>query len=462
MKKIFLFAFFYFAVNFTSHAQMHFQVRGKLENFYEPTIQLTIYRNWVEDPEELELKVDKSGRFYANILLKEMAYCDLNLGEYGFTLWKIEPTDNIIISADYANFDSTLVFSGDGSKKWNYLLEQKKVFEKDKDWDFELENLKNLSKKGYFDITNYLYNEQNLLLNKWRDSLSESFFSVQRADIYGKYKSLELGYLINRNIFTDDDFKSFDIRVFNSRTQVKSYEFGRFIENLIDNHNKLAKKYESNALVDYEIIKSYADKKDLVDKNLMERILALKIINIIEKSPNSEETNLIIADVKESFSNKAFVNAVLNKFDSYKKTEFGKQIKTFILPDKNGDLISVKDFKGKYVFISFFTTWCTPCLNDLENVHIARQYFKNKDIIFVFISLDTKTEFADYMRFNTQKGIFLVADNDNIIKNELRIESVPKYIMLDKDSYILNNTFDDPSVDEGRLLIKQIEDLIEK
>ena len=462
MKKIVFFTFFFLVLNLVCSAQMNFQLRGKLENFYEPSVQLTIYRNWVEDPEELELKVDKNGGFYANILLKEMAYCDLNLGEHGFTLWKIEPTDNITITGDYANYDSTLVFSGDGSKKWNYLLAQKNVFEIEKDWDYELENLKNLSKKGYFDLTNYLYNEQNILLNKWRDSVSESFFSVQRADIYGKYKSLELGYLINRNIFSDEDFNSFDIRVFNSRTQVKSYEFGRFIENLIDNHNKLGKKYEANALVDYEIIKSYADKKDLVDKNLMERILALKIINLIEKSPNSEETNLIITEVKEGFSNKAFVNAVLNKYDSYKKTEFGKQIKTFILPDKNGDLISVKDFKGKYVFISFFTTWCTPCLNDLENIHIARQYFKNKDIVFVFISLDNKADFTDYMRYNTQQGTFLLADNDVIIKNELRIEAVPKYIMLDKDSFILNNTFDDPSIDDGRLLIKQIEEFIVK
>ncbi len=462
MKKIFLSIFFLLALNVLCFAQIHFQLSGKLQNFYEPTVQITIYRNWVEDPEEFELKVDKNGGFYANILLKEMAYCDLNIGEYGFALWKIEPNDNISITADYLNFDSTLVFSGDGSKKWNYFLEQKKVFEIEKDWDFELENLKNLSKKGYFDLTNYLYTEQNLLLNKWRDSLSESFFSVQRADIYGKYKSLELGYLLNRNIFSDQDIKSFNTRVFNSRTQVKSYEFGRFIENLIDNHNKLGKKYESLALVDYEIIKSYADSKDLVDKNLMERILALKIINLIEKNPNSEETNILINAVKDEFSNKAFVNAILNKYDSFKKTEFGKQIKTFILPNKNGDLVSVKDFKGKHVFISFFTTWCTPCLNDMENVHIARQYFKNKDIVFVFISLDNKNDFDDYMRFNTQQGVFLSANNDNIIKNELKIEAVPKYILLDKDSFILNNRFDDPSVDEGRLLIKQIEEAIQK
>jgi peroxiredoxin len=462
LKKALILFIGFFAIAFLSKAQIQFQLNGKIENFYETSVQLTVYRNWVEDPEEYELKVDKNGAFYANIQLKEMAYCDLNIGEFGFSLWKIEPSDNITINADYLKFEETLTYTGEGSKKWNYLTEQKKVFEKDKDWDFELENLKNVSKKGYFDITNYLYTEQNTLLNKWRDSLSESFFSVQRADIYGKYKALELGYLLNRNIFTEEDFQSFDIRVFNSRTQVKSYDFGRFIETLIDNHNKLGKKYQTNALVDYEIIKSYSDKKDLVDKNLMERILALKIINLIEKNPNSIETSLLIARVKEEFSNKSFVNAILNKYSSYKKIEYGKQIKTFILPDQKGDLISTKDFKGKFVFISFFTSWCTPCLTDLESINIAKQYFKGKDIVFVFISLDTKTDFDIYMRAKSPLGTYLLGYNDSIIKNELKIESVPKYILLDKDSYIINSNFEDPSADEGRLLIRQIEDEILK
>jgi peroxiredoxin len=458
-KVIFLFLFLsFFAISNSIIAQIHFQLTGKLENFYESSVQLTIYRNWVEDPEEYELKVDKKGGFYANIQLKEMAYCDLNMGEHGFTLWKIEPSDNITITADYLKFNETVTYTGDGAKKWNYLTEQKQVFEIEKDWDYELENLKNVSKKGYFNITNYLYTEQNTLLNKWRDSVSESFFSVQRADIYGKYKALELGYLLNRNIFTEENFSEFDIRVFNSRTQVKSYEFGRFVETLIDNHNKLSAKYQSHALIDYEIIKSYGEKKDLVDKNLMERILALKIINLIEKNPNSEETNLLIASVKEEFSNKAFVNSILNKYASYKKIEYGKQIKTFILPDQNGDLISTKDFKGKFVFISFFTSWCTPCLSDLESINIAKQYFKGKDIVFVFISLDSKVDFDAYMRSYSPQGTYLLGFNDAIIKNELKIESVPKYILLNKDSYIISSTFDDPSADEGRLLIKQIED----
>jgi peroxiredoxin len=462
LKKVIFIFIGFFAISSLSFAQIHFQINGKIENFYETSVQLTIYRNWVEDPEEYELKVDKNGGFYANIQLKELAYCDLNIGEYGFSLWKIEPSDNITISANYLKFDETVTYTGDGAKKWNYLAEQKKVFEIDKDWDYELENLKNVSKKGYFDITNYLYNEQNTLLTKWRDSVSESFFSVQRADIYGKYKALELGYLLNRNIFSDDDFKTFDIRVFNSRTQVKSYEFGRFIETLIDNHNKIGKKYQSHALIDYELIKSYSEKKDLVDKNLMERILALKIINLIEKNPNSEETNLLIANVKEEFANKAFVNAILNKYASFKKIEYGRQIKTFILPDQKGDLISTKDFKGKFVFISFFTSWCTPCLTDLESINIAKQYFKGKDIVFVFISLDSKVDFDSYIRFNTPQGTYLLANNDPVIKNELKIEAVPKYILLDKDSYIINSTFDDPSADEGRLLIKQIEEEILK
>ena len=106
--------------------QTFFKFSGNIKNFPEPKISITIYRNWVETPLDLELKVDKNGGFYSEIVLDEISYCDINIGDEGFFLWKIEPNDDIILTSDYLNFDNSLKIKGKGSEKWVYLLEQKK------------------------------------------------------------------------------------------------------------------------------------------------------------------------------------------------------------------------------------------------------------------------------------------------------------------------------------------------
>jgi hypothetical protein len=66
--------------------QSFFKFSGNIKNFPETKISITIYRNWVENPLDLELKVDKNGSFYSEITLDEISYCDINIGDEGFSL----------------------------------------------------------------------------------------------------------------------------------------------------------------------------------------------------------------------------------------------------------------------------------------------------------------------------------------------------------------------------------------
>ena len=70
------------------------------------------------------------------------------------------------------------------------------------------------------------------------------------------------------------------------------------------------------------------------------------------------------------------------------KVQIGKVAPNFTLPDVDGKEVSLNDFRGQYVFIDFWASWCPPCRKENPNVVAAYEKFKGKDLTFIGISLD--------------------------------------------------------------------------
>jgi peroxiredoxin len=99
---------------------------------------------------------------------------------------------------------------------------------------------------------------------------------------------------------------------------------------------------------------------------------------------DKSEVIAIVDKIAAKFPQHSGVAAIKSSFSGW----VGKEAPDFTLPDPGGKEISLSSFRGKYVLVDFWASWCRPCRNENPNVVKAYNKYKDKNFTILGVSLD--------------------------------------------------------------------------
>lgn len=448
-------------------------IRGKVNHPSSDSISLYLYP-FARTPQQYHIPL-RNGFFELKTTLQEVAYLYLewpnnqNKTENIKSIL-IEPNDELYLSFEADSFWTSMNATGKTHSKMHAYQEDYLQTVLNEDWKKISRSYKD-SLELYFEYLQKIENLKLTILQKYKPWVSSTFYTLRQADIKTEINSEAIytlyQYAKSKNVTLSATLIPSKYRA--QRCELwptpspQTAKAETFPFNIL--YLTMLSKPDKN--IPFEEYEAYFKTHPTYIHPAIRQVIDFEFLkNEINDQGNSPAIIKKVKNFKAQYPKSLFVSRLEQKLEESTLLRAGKEAFPFILADTLGNKIRLSDFKGKVVFLDFWASWCVPCIAEIKQTAKIKEYFKNdKEVVFVYISTDSKQENWRKAIAKYQIGGVHLIDHSEQGKSTAQwynVSAIPRYVVIDRQGRFHTLQPPLPSLNNGEDLIKVLTDALLK
>ncbi len=381
-----------------------------------------------------------------------------------FLRFSIGPDMEVDVYFDKVNFKESINFAGDGSDINNYLADKNRdpnIATPDREvFMLEAEAFKQWSDanlKAQLD----LFTSQNKTDEEnqfWKTEEADILFG--HAELMSNYPMYHKYYAETEDVVLPEGFDSYKEGLdINNADYIKSTAFYSYVSGVV--RELTTGKLEDNPEADLTLANLEVAKSAISNQKVLDNFMVTFMKDKMQWSPMNELT-ASIDYLKANCQDTAMLNDFNMEYESWLKLSEGQPAIDFMGKDLEGNEVKLSDFKGKYVYVDVWATWCGPCKYEIPFLKQLEADYHDRNIVFLSYSIDDdKQAWLDFVPENELKGVQIIGEAgwQSEMAVNYKIRGVPTFMLFGADGKIISTKMTRPSDEETRVKFDSFSDL---
>ena len=436
-----------FSCNAQENKSDYVILSGTIQNSNEDIVKIQNYKRDFNK----QIEIDESGNYSDTLYIDRPGFYSYQIGKSYASLF-LKKGDNIHLANDADDFFKSRKVTGKGAKLNNYYIQRS--------------NLKGElvgDAKEFFvvPIEDFIAkiekNKGLMMAHLEKANLESEDYEIQK-------KMIEHDYLLTR--YNYDKFNHYHT---NAHPKLPEGYYNPIININLDDDDSFHydRSYRLLVIENWRLTSKEAEKNDPNYTKagfVKEKIKDIKSVSIREQiasmlfrevSAKNKDYQKVYDDILPLFETKYNIDRLNKRLASAKSTQPEMKSMDFNYENFAGGKTSLKDLKGKILYVEIWATWCGPCIKEMPALTQLIKDYKGKNIEFVSISVDSEKAYDKWRAMVPEKnvgGVQLLADKS--LKSDFmkffNVGLIPRSILIDADGKIITAKAPRPSAPNTR------------
>ena len=277
----------------------------------------------------------------------------------------------------------------------------------------------NPAKRSSYDVRPLLLANENISVAA-KDSIKNAVITGSPVNAENEKVTAFLKPIYDKFEVLNEEFKAQPEAKKQDRSYVKTLE----------DRAKLIEKEIFNAKMDY------------VAKNPDQHMALMAFNSTLGPEFDAIAMQKVFMTLNENLRNSYLGKQTEEKIKIVMKTQEGVDAADFSQPDKDGKMVKLSDYRGKYVLLDFWASWCAPCRRENPNLIKAYAKYKGKGFEILGVSLDKAADKAKWLKAIeddklTWKQVGDMKGWDNAAGMLYEVKAIPMNFLIDPSGKII-------------------------